>query len=235
MTTTGDAALRAKQAGGQRTGIVTLRDFDRGVVETMRAEVVNDNYFIKISGVDPAPGQPGVPVTFAYPEDVYERWKLPAIVLSRDDISPAMQRWHPGALQYSAPAYGAREVTIGGKVDFSARETMAQAIPLDISYTITILTTGRGAPGSRAQAGRMLDHVFRIFPPYCAVYVKDSLGDQRSYSAFTDAVGMLDEVADISDRTIAFAVTLRVEAECDLADPEIHSTATGRSVKMKRL
>jgi len=235
MTTTGDAALRAKRAGGERTGIVTLRDFDRGVVETLRAVVIGDNYFVQIPGVAPAPGQPGVPITFAYPEDAYERWKLPAIVVSRDDIAPAMQRWHPGAMQYNAPAYGAREVTIGGQTGFTGMETMAQAIPLDISYTITLMTTGRGAPGSRAGAGAMLDYVFRIYPPYCAVYVKDSLGDQRTYSAYTDSLGMLDDVADISDRTIAFAVTLRVEAECDLTDPEIHSTATGRSVRMKGL
>jgi hypothetical protein len=234
MTVAGDTAFRTRQAGGARTGIVTLRDFDRGVVETLLAEVVGNNYFVQIPGVLPAPGQPGIPVTFGYPEDVLERWKLPAIVISRDDIAPAMQRWHPGMLQYGAPAYGAREVTRDARTGFTGSETLAQATPLDISYTLNLMTTSRGAPGSSMSAGVMLDYVLRIYPPYCAVYVQDSLGDQRTYSAYNESMGMMDDVVDISDRTIAFAVTLRVEAEYDLADPELHSTVTERTVKLQR-
>lgn len=218
--------------GGKRTGIVTLRDFDRGVVETLRAEVIKDNYWVRLPGVEPAPGQPGIPVTFAFPEDIYENFRLPCFVVSRDDMAPAMNRWHPGLYQYVAPAEGSSPLPPaipGGVTVFSKSEMAPQALPFDLQYTITVMTTGRGSPGARAQAETMLFHVLKIYPPYGAVYVKDSLGDQRTYSCFTDAVSMMDDVADVSDRTIGFAVTLRVEAECDFADPEIRPVVKARN------
>jgi hypothetical protein len=235
MSDAGEAALRERQQGGRKTGTVGLRDFDRGVVETLGAVVVKDNYFLTIPGVSPAPGHPGIQVVFAFPEDIYEHWKKPSIVVSRDDVSTAMQRYHPGAYQYRAPAAGARPVVVSGIQGFTSMETMSQAVPFDLSYSLNIITTGRGSGGSRAQAGLMLDWVLRKFPPYCAIYVLDSIGDQRTYTAWMDGVGMLDEVAEVSERTIGFAVTLRVEAEFDLAEPEIHSTVTAPpTFKFKR-
>ena len=238
MTTAGDAAIRARQSGGLRTGTVGLRDFDKGVVETLQAVVINNetgqpNYWLTtLSGValkdmpDPLapPGMPGIPVTFAFPEDIYEHWRKPGVVVSRDDLSPAMQRYHPGAMQYNAPSKNARPVTVTGiGTGYSQMETLTQATPVDLTYTINIITVGQ-----RNVAGLLLDHVLRIYPPYGAVYVTDSLGDQRTYSAWMDGVSMLDELADVSERTIGFAVALRVEAEFDLTDPEIRSTVTGR-------
>lgn len=244
MTAAGEAAIRARQSGGQRSGIVRLRDFDRGVVETLRAVVVTDendqpNYYLKeLAGIPLTeidmplmpPGQPGIPITFAYPEDIYEHWRKPGITVSRDDASPAMQRYHPGAMQYNAPAKNARQVVVNNVAGYSSMEMMPQAVPYDLIYTINILTIG-----SRNLANLILDHVMRIYPPYAAVYVLDSVGDQRTYSAWNDGTAMLDELADVSERTIGFAVTLRVEAEFDLADPEIRRTATGRAtVNMQR-
>jgi hypothetical protein len=246
MTTAGDAGIRDRQSGGQRTGTVGLRDFDKGVVETLGAVVKLDennqpNYWLMaLRGVpltdlaevvNTPPGMPGIPVTFAFPEDIYEHWRKPGIIVSRDDASPAMQRYHPGAMQYNAPAKNARPVVVSGYgTGFSSMETLSQAVPFDLSYTINIITAG-----SRNNANLILDHVLRIFPPYAAIYVTDSVGDQRTYSAWMDGVAMLDELADVSERTIGFAVTLRVEAEFDLTDPEIRSTVTGRStVNMQR-
>jgi hypothetical protein len=134
-------------------------------------------------------------------------------------------------LQYCAPAPGSRALSTQDPARFSSTETMSQSVPFDLQYTVSILSEGRGAPGARAQAETMLAHVLRIYPPYGAVYVKDSLGDQRTYSCFMDAVGMMDEVADVSDRTIGFAVTLRVEAEYDLADPVTHAVALNRKLR----
>lgn len=231
--------------------MVGLRSFDEGVVETLQAKRLlnadkQPNYWIlELHGVPLAqipevnsppgepgspPGQPGIPVTFAFPEDIYEHWRKPGIVVSRDDISPAMQRYHPGALQYNAPSKSSRPVVVNGITGASSNETLSQAVPFDLTYTINIITAG-----SRGNANRILDHVLRIYPPYAAVYVKDSLGDQRTYSAWMDGVSMLDENADVSERTIGFAVSLRVEAEFDLSDPEIHATVTGRpTINMQR-
>lgn len=230
MPTTGDDYTREKQSGGVKTGSVFLRDFDRGVVETLGGVVVGDNYFVYNTGVNPAPGQPGIPVTFAFPEDIYEHWRKPGFIVSRDDVAPAMQRYHPGALQYNAPAATARPVVMSGIQGFSQMETMSQAVPFDLAYTISIITAGY-----RNLANKLLDYTLRRFPPYCAVYVLDSLGDQRTYTAWNDGVSMLDEVMEVSERTIGFAVSLRVEAEFDLAEPEIHSTVTSApTVNLKR-
>lgn len=251
MTNVGDEALHQRQLGGQRTGTVGLRAFDEGVVETLQAQKLpgasgQPNYWLlQLHGVPlddipevnappgqpgSPPGQPGIPVTFAFPEDTYEHWRKPCIVVSRDDASPAMQRYHPGAMQYNAPSKSARPVVVNGTTGYSSMETLSQAVPFDLTYTINIITAG-----SRTNANRILDHVLRIYPPYGAVYVRDSLGDQRTYSAWMDGVSMLDELADISERTIGFAVALRVEAEFDLSDPEIHASVTGRAtINMQR-
>ncbi len=231
----GDAALRSRQLGGLKTGTVSIRSFDQGVVETLKSVAVqgseNLNYYIpkELIGVEPSPNQPGVQVIFAFPEDIYEKWKKPCIMVSRDDLAPAMQRWHPGAMQYNAPATSAGTVVYNGVSAPSKMETMAQATPIDLQYTISILSV------NRTQANKMLEYVLKIFPPYAAVFVKDSIGDQRTYSAWMDGVSMLDELADVSDRTIGFGVALRVEAEFDLADPETHTTVTGRpTLNMQR-
>lgn len=230
MPSTGDAYIREKQSGGLKTGTVTLRDFDRGVVETLGGVVTGNNYFVFNTGVDPAPGQPGIPVTFAFLEDIYEHWKKPGFIVSRDDISPAMQRYHPGALQYNAPAATGRPVVVNGIQGFTQMETLSQAVPFDLAYTISIVTAG-----NRNSANKLLDYTLRRFPPYCAIYVLDSIGDQRTYTAWNDGVAMLDEIIEVSERTIGFAVSLRVEAEFDLAEPEIHSTVTSApTVDFKR-
>lgn len=234
----GDATRRQRQLGALPTGTVRLRDFDAGVVETLKARVITSatgqgNYFLtELSGQPVSsynmplvpPGQPGIPVTFAYPEDVYERWLKPCIVVSRDDIAPAMQRYHPGALQYNAPVMTSRSVAVPGRgFGYAESESLAQAVPMDITYSINIITIG-----SRNLANAMLDHVLRIYPPYAAIYVRDSLDDQRTYSAWNDGVSVLDELADVSERTIGFAVTLRVEAELDLSEPVRSRTALQR-------
>jgi hypothetical protein len=223
---------------------VGLRNFDEGVVETLRPEVINDNYYL--TGVpnmaSPVPGSPGIPIIFAFPEDLFERYKLPVVVIRRDDISPALSRWHPGTITYKAPAANATpvEVTLPDSTvlrGYSRYETQQQAAPFDITYTISLLARHRGfgkgssgaaGPGSpRNQVNRLLDYALRIYQPYSQVIVRDSLGDARSYSAFMEAISHLDEVAEVTDRVIGFALTLRVEAELDLRDPREKPAATG--------
>lgn len=246
-----------KRSKGQApNGTIGLRNFDEGVVRTLGATIheSNDgkgplnNYFIEsgILPVEPAPGLPGVPVTFSHPEDVYERYRQPVIVVRRDDIAPAMQRWHPGMTEWRAPKQGANPVVVTfdegtfGETSvegFDEYEHKEMSVPFDITYTLTILARHRGkgrlppkddpvgfagAQGSpRNQVNKILDYVLRRFPPYCQVYVRDSLGDTRRYSAFMEALSHLDEVPEVTERVLGFAVTLRVEAELDLGDPYV--------------
>lgn len=246
-------AVRERTEGRARTGFVNLRSFDEGVVETLGARIdpETDNYFLRLEEaetvgfdpavsspfnrgpVDPRPGLPAIPVTFAFPEEVFEKYSIPLVLVRRDDIAPALQRWHPGALQYRTPGRGALQVqnneTAPPLVGFDRVEQVDQAAPFDLSYTINIVARNRGAPGVRNQANRVLDHVLRIYQPYCRVLVKDSIGDARSYEAFMEGISHLDEVAEVTDRVIGFAVTLRIEGELDINDPVIRKTVTSAS------
>lgn len=262
----GDEARR--EAGQSPAGIVGLRNFDEGVVTSLGA-VLHDvetgrgphsNYYLPspsdLLPVEPPPGLPGIPITFAHPEDVYARYRQPAIIIRRDDITPAMNRWHPGHKSWRAPAQTARPVSVtfdrGTRAErtvegFDRYETKDTGVPFDIVYTISILARHRGkgrlpkkgsptgfegAAGSpRNQVNHLLDYVLRIYPPYSQVIVRDSLGDRRRYSAFMEAISHLDEVPEITERVLGFAVTLRVEAELDLSDPVVRRAATALTLR----
>lgn len=240
MSDAADDNLRLRIAGGSRNGLVDVRSFDRGVVETLGAKVYANgvlaespdtpvpdaNYYLIVDGIDPAPGQPGVQITWSYPEDVYEFEKLPMLLVRRDDISPAMQRWHPGAEKYQTAALGANPVLSGQSVFYDAWESQQQATPFDLTYTIQVMARHRGGPGQRNQANLLLAHVLKVYPPYGAVVVRDSLGDFRTYEAFMEGTSVVDEVAEVAERMIGFAVSLRVEGELDLINPETRKAVT---------
>jgi hypothetical protein len=252
----------ARQDGTAPGGFVGLRNFDEGIVTTMGAEILradesgHRNYFIRtgvIPDVVPAPGLPGIPITFSHPEDIWERYKQPVIVVRRDDISPAMGRWHPGMRVGRYPALGANplSVTVLGqtRTGFDTYTEKQQAVPFDITYTLSILARYRGKGGEmrrdtpqgfdaalgspRNQVNQILDHILRVYNPFSSVTVLDSLGDERTYEAFMEALSHLDEVPEVTERVLGFAVTVRVEAELDLHDPEtrkaVGSLATIRS------
>jgi len=177
----------------------------------------------QVPGVCPPDGYQGVPVVFANSEDVNTDFKLPYILVKRDDWSPANERWMPGAVQYRAPADGARLLRATGpqgqvKTGWDRMEQLAQAIPYDITYTISVSGRFRGA-GQRNNANALFKHVLRTFPPYGWMWLTDSIGDMRSYEAFNEGISDLDNIVDVQDRTLGQAITLRVEGELDLKDP----------------
>lgn len=229
----GTAALRARTEGRDRTGTVTVRDFDQGVIETLGAVVVGNSYFILgLSDLDPPPGMPGVPVVFSHPEEVLQTHRMPVIEVRRDDINPAMQRWHPGMGTYRTPVTGA--IGIGSPYPNDPRrawnryEQAQQSTPFDILYTINIQARQRQY---MAAANKILAYVLGIYQPYSAVYIKDSVGDRRSYEAFLEAVAPLDNVPEVAERVIGFALSLRVEAELDINAPTTHTAVTGLTAK----
>jgi hypothetical protein len=227
-----DAYMNAqiqRSLGHARNGTVTLRDFDQGVVETMKAVVINDRYFItELKYLDAAPEFPGVPVVFAHPEDVFQTHKIPVIEVRRDDISPALNRWHPGTLHYRVPASSALPRTVQfpdgtTRSGYNQYEERQQAAPFDLMYTINIIAKQRTA---MAAAHSILAYVMKIYQPYTSVLVHDSIGDLRSYEAFVESVGPMDEAADVSERVIGFALSLRVEAELDISDPKVQTAVS---------
>lgn len=231
-----------RRFGAERPGRVTVRDFDQGMVETLGACIFeelpppeNQRYFLNLDGIDPPPGRPGVLVTFSFPEAEFKGYVIPLILFRRDDIAPANERWHSvGHESYRTPAEGASNVVLpdtlpanlAGAKGVDRIEVGLAPIPFDFTYTISILTHYRGAPGQRGQVNRILQHVLRVFPPFGKVIVRDSIGDLRGYHTFTEATSVLDEHPEIAERIIGFGVTVRVEAELDLAEPTTHRTVT---------
>lgn len=223
-------ALAARITGTRPNGTVTLRDFDKGMVESMGGRVVNDQYYITIDGIQPPAGEPGIPVHFMYPEDQFASFRYPCFVISRDDISASQQRLHPFAQQYRAPAADAVPsvvTTPDGALEYYDRTVQRdQATPYDITYTVNIYNTLRGGYGGKTAANRMLDYVLRWCPIYGQMFLYDSVGDLRSYEVFQEGIANLDDNMGVSERVIMFAVTLRVEAEYDLADELASRTVT---------
>ncbi len=102
---------------------------------------------------------------------------------------------------------------------FDRMEQLGQATPYDIQYTISVLARHRGAPTQRNQVNALLQSVLRTYPPYGKVDVIDSIGDRRGYEAFNEGIANLDNINEVTERQLGYAITLRVEAELDLKDP----------------
>ena len=193
----------------------------------------NQRYWLNIPGVDPAPGKPGIVVTFSFPEAEFKSMVLPLILIRRDDISPANERWQSRLITYRTPAKGANPVqlptndtALSGLRGFDTMEQGFQAIPYDITYTISILSHYRGAIGQRGAVQTIFEYILTLFSPYSVVTVIDDEGDPRGYHAFMEATSVLDEHPTVGERIIGFGVTLRVEAELDHTTVEIVRTVT---------
>lgn len=235
-----DSSLYAQRLAGQRPcGEVTLRDFDQGMVETLGGVVLNGQYYIQIDGIMPPAGEPGLPVHFMYPEDLFADLRFPCFVVNRDDISSATMRLHPGLDQYRAPAPTAQQVQIqtpfGVRNYYDRTVQMAQAVPYDITYSINIYNTKRGGYGGKKAVNAMLDYVLRKCPIYGQMFVKDSVGDTRSYEMFQEGISSLDDVAGVAERYTQFAVTFRVEAEYDLNPVREAQTVRSRDFRYNTL
>ena len=217
---------------GTRTGDVALEDFDRGVVVTLGGEVNSESthYVIKdVRGVAAPPDFEGIPVYFAFPDEVLEDLILPCWVVRRDSISPAMSRWHQGMHPYRIPGPNAKAVTVTnprtGEVThegFSEYEEKTQAVPFDLLYNIQIRARYRN--NLRVPAMKMLTYTLRQYQPYTQVMVMDSMDKRRTYDAFMETPSAQDTQTNVADREIRFNVTLRVEAELDLNDPYVQKS-----------
>jgi hypothetical protein len=230
------------------TGQVFIRNFDQAVIETLGGYVdvvgtINSgnafpsgvtgsgsgtqtgacrkSYFIDIPAAIPSQ----VPVTFSKPFATFNEKFLPMFVVARTTVVPAMTRWHStGAMQYRAPSANAiheHVILANGDVvsGWSEYEQLPQAMPFDLSYTITAMSR------YEHEAIAMLKKVLSIYKPYSRILLKDSLNALRTYTVFNES-GFTDnsELLDITNRTKSYAVEIRIEGELDLSDPETNST-----------
>jgi hypothetical protein len=228
-------AYRDREFGRAPNGEVTVTDFDRGMVVALGGVIYEvgpeeiPGYYAAVVGVEPAPGLPGVQIIFGNPDDAFANYLLPQFVITRNDVTPAMARFHPGTMKYRAPKPGEQAVQItgpGGVVKTGYRKMVQQegAIPYDIGYTLTISHERRGI--QRDFGMKMLRHAMRRFTPYFTIVVMDSINDQRIYFGTAEAATSNDELLDVADRMIGWTVSLTVEAELDFLDEREVATAT---------
>ena len=129
--------------------------------------------------------------------------------------------------KYRAPAPGASEVTVEyGSMEltgYDKYEMQPAAWPYDIPYTITVEANGERA---RTNAQVMLRHCMSIFGPYGIVTVYDEDGAERKYNVFGEGPSDLSSVSDVRDRTIIYALSLRVAGELDVQTETEHRAVT---------
>ena len=227
----------------EQVGDVFLRDFDYGMARTLGCVEIGQRFYLpldKVQGVD-APlftefygdedqqGQPmpGIPLIYNNPASAVQRHTIPCIRLRREDPSPALERWMSVHYKYRRPAPGYPEINVQYRTrtvsGYAKHEEQLGSYPFDIPYTLTVECAGVGA---MTKAHTMLHHCMKSFPPHARVLVNDSLGSERKYNVFVEGPSDLSVASDIRDRTIIYALSLRVLGELDLNDPELKQSVT---------
>lgn len=203
---------------------VNLRDFDRGVIESLGSELISfqvdgamrQAYALDVPGLRPNIEYygPYVPVFFATPEDVFQPYRIPCVVVRRNDLRAAFER-SPfyGYQRTAAPDARVVRVPAGDKVltGSSKYVTAALPVPFDIGYDLQVYARTQNTGIT------LLTRVLQTCrPPYFSVAIYDSLGDRRLYDAGEVNIASNSELADIADRTIAWTISFDVRGELDL-------------------
>jgi hypothetical protein len=217
----------------QITGNVFIRNFDQGIMDTLGA-TADPNAFNIVNGQKiPDPcykldvnGQE-VSVYFSQPEPVFQKKLFPFITVNRDDMSPAMSRWHgPGQLEHKVGVSGV-VVLPNGTSGYAASSMKYQAYPYDITYTISVWDR------YEVTAQTILSKVLRALPPIGRILVKDSLNLLRTYEYYSEGgIANLQEVIDPVTRARGYAITLRIEAELDLLESITGNAVTGLDLSL---
>lgn len=201
------------------TGSIFVRAFDEGmflalgaVLRTANQTTINrDRKGYWIDDVFTAPVE--VPVIWNNPEQIYEFKIYPCYHIRRNDIQPALSRWHSiKSLEYVAGVSGAE--VVDGVSGYSTLEMKSQAWPHDLFYTVACYAR------YEHEAVPMMKRLLKTFPSYGTITVLDSLGQQRRYSVFNESgVQDISDFVDVADRLKAFSIDIRIEAELDLREP----------------
>lgn len=209
------------QVWPHKTGTVFLRNFDKGMIDTIgaTADPVHHCYFLTVNF--PA-GPMDIPVYFSQPEPIFKTMKFPFISINRDDFSLAMGRWMGiGQLEYRAGVSGTRAV-INGVSGFYQYDQKMQAMPHDIIYTISVWDR------YETPVQTILLNVLKAFNPIGRLIVYDSLNQMRSYEYYWEgSIAQLNEIIDPVTRARGYALTIRVEGELDLLDTSTEDSVSG--------
>lgn len=228
-----------------QTGDVWISDFDLGVMNTFGASpdtaspIPTNNasgltgsggdrcFKVVIPGVSSPDGK--VPVYFQDPEAAYRYKTYPCVVVEREDHSLALHRWMSvGQMEYRAGVGG--QVVIGGVSGYTQYIHKPQAMPYDFIYTITAYDR------YERPAQTILKKILQSFPPVGKLFVKDSLGLQRSYEVYHEGgISPRHEIVDPATRFRGYSITIRVEGELDLMSPVEGHAVTGVDLNIYRM
>jgi len=217
----------------KQTGEVFLRNFDQGVIDTLGAtpdaSVPDDPCFaLYIPGVSDPTNR--VTVYMNNPEQIYKMKRFPLISILREDPTIALQRWM-GVGQLEA-RYGVSGtgLVIGGVSGFTQYVSKPQATPFDFTYNITCMDR------YERNVQPILLQVLKSFPHIGKLFVKDSLGLQRTYEARSEgSLTPLKENVDPVNRIVSYTVTVRVDGEMDLTSAISTSAVTGFDITTRPL
>lgn len=204
---------------------ITLRAYDLGLFETLGAVLYDYTvdgetrkvFARSIPGVSTnIPGLSGaVPFFFAMPEDVYQAFVLPCVLLRRTSLTPAFER-APWYGYERAPDVTANPITItkpdGSTITgYDKYAEKAVSTPFNIGYDVQIM--------ARTQSDFLM--IFQTLmmtmrPPFFTFGAIDSLGELRLYDAGAVSVSDSSEITSIVDRTISATVSFEVQGEIDL-------------------
>ena len=205
-------------------GTVSLRDFDRGLIETFGSVLipfavdggVRQVYAKQVDGVTTnVPQFNGmVPVFFAYPEDVFQNHRIPCFVFKRTSLASAFDRapWYGYERVPSATA-NPLSVQVGNTTlnGYDSYVSKWNAVPFNIGYDVQIMARTQG------DGLKMLMSALKVFrAPFFTTRVTDSIGDVRGYDTGEVTMSESSELSDIVNRMISWTVTFEVRGELDL-------------------
>ncbi len=230
-------------------GTLGFKDFDRGVVITLGSELVDleidgdirQAYAIDCPGLleypdgdnlpeelRPLPAFPDgmVPVFFVFPEEVFQPYILPCIVVRRGDMTPNFDR-APWFGYQNKPAADAvtKAVKINGAWVTGPSKTVTRehAVPFDIGYEV------QSYARLQNDEVRLLTCILKkMRPPWFSVVVFDSEDCRGVFDAGPVAVSDVSELAEVADRTIGHSVSFDVRADIHLDDPVVNDGQDGR-------
>ncbi len=199
---------------GERNGDVDLLDLDTAIAtsfgakfDPVKKQLFYDLYLSKAIGAKPEK----VMVVYKRPEPTEVSFILPAIIITRDSIVPALDRLTSPSIEYQVPAPGAVRVSAGGQLGWSSYLRKPQAQPYDISYTIECWARYREV------AQILLTKIMVAYPLQDGkVTVIDSLGISKTYTVLQQNTADLTQLISMVERIPGFSLILKVQTELTL-------------------
>lgn len=203
---------------------ISLRAFDRGVFETLGAELhshsvdgeARSTYARLVHGVttniESMDGK--VPFFFATPEDVYQSFVLPCVLIRRTSFTPAFERapWY-GYIREPDVNANTFDITrpdgtvIQGYDKYAIKDS---STPINIGYDVQIY--------SRTQYDYLM--IFQALmmimrPPFFTFGATDTGDCVRLYDAGPVSIADSSEISEVGDRTISSTISFEVQGEID--------------------